>query len=216
MGIRAWLAALLLVPACVLAQSADPASDAPEQRNRGLFTPAASYAEALRAWRNAEDVNAWIGAKFEYDLSRAMRLSETQRGNGGALPIHAPEAFFADPAGVCLDLSRFAVETLLAIEAQSRPAYLMIEFAPLSIAGNTLRLHWMATFQREGGHYFFADSKRPGLIAGPYASVADFMAEYARYRGREIVRWRQTASYQRQMRTMAAKQPRPDPERDKR
>jgi hypothetical protein len=44
----------------------------------------------------------------------------------------------------------------------------MIEFDPVSLAGNTLRRHWIASYERNGMRYFFADSKRPGHIAGPY------------------------------------------------
>ncbi len=200
--------ALLLAGCASLPGGADPTSDAPEHRVAvsGGFTPAASYEEALRMWRGAEEINAWIGAKFEYDLQRAMRLSETQRGQSGSLPIHAPQAFFDEPAGICVDLSRFGVETLRAIAPESKPSYVMIEFAPMAIAGNTLRLHWLVSFQRDGRYYFFADSKRPGFIAGPYESVAEFIAEYARYRGRDIVVHRQLESYQRRMRTMATRQ----------
>jgi hypothetical protein len=202
---------LLLVGFVSLPVGADPASDAPEHRVvSGNYQAAASYEEALRLWRGAEEVNAWIGAKFEYDMSRAMRLSESQRSQSGSLPIHAPQAFYEQPAGICVDLSRFGVETLRAIAPDSKPAYVMIEFDPVSIAGNTLRMHWLVTFQRDGRHYFFADSKRPGHIAGPYDSVADFIAEYARYRGRDIVTHRLLESYQRRMRTMATRQVRTD------
>ena len=69
---------------------------------------APTYAASLQLWRSAEDVNDWIGARFEYDTERALRLSETQRANAGPLPIPPPEAFFAAPKGVCVDLSRFA------------------------------------------------------------------------------------------------------------
>jgi hypothetical protein len=207
-GIVNRLLCLLLLGGCAgLAGGADPGSDAPEYRIvGGSYQPAASYEEALRLWRNADEVNAWIGARFQYDMSRAMRLSETQRSKSGSLPIHAPDAFFNEPAGICVDLARFGVETLRAIAPESKPAYVMIEFAPMAIAGNTLRLHWLVSFQRDGRYYFFADSKRPGHMAGPYDSVADFIAEYARYRGRDIVAHRQPASWQRQMRTMATRQ----------
>jgi hypothetical protein len=67
------------------------------------------------------------------------------------------------------------------------------------------RMHWMAAFKRDGKHYFFADSKRPGHIAGPYASVQAFIAEYSAYRGRSIVAFRELESYQRKQRTMASK-----------
>jgi len=189
--------------------TANPASDAPEQRvdARTPLSEAPSYREALRLWRSAEDVNGWIGAHFEYDTARAMQLSETERNKGDGIAIYAPDAFFAAPSGVCVDLARFGVETLRAIAPQSNPAYVMIEFAPLSIAGNTLRRHWLVTFERNGQHYFFADSKRPGYIAGPYASTREFIDEYARYRGREVVAFREVDTYERRKRALATRQP---------
>ena len=213
---RVILAAMLAVAAIALAgcspltRTADPASDAPESRGayEGRHTEAASYAETLRLWRGADEVNAWIGARFEYDMSRAMRLSETQRQANGRMPILAPEAFFAAPRGVCVDLSRFAVETLRAIAPEARAAYVMIEFDPVSISGNTLRRHWIASFERDGKRYFFADSKRPGHMAGPYGSTQEFIAEYAAYRGRRIVSFREVESFERRVRTQAAKQSR--------
>ena len=206
--------ALLLLP-CLVAcatvpQAADPASDAPEVQRlqTASFKDAASYLEALQIWRTPEDVNAWIGAKFEYDMSRAMLLSETQRGESGKFPIFEPKEFFAAPSGVCVDLSRFAIETLQHIAPDVKASYLMIEFAPVTIGGNTLRLHWLASFQRNGEYYFFADSKRPGHIAGPYASTQDFVEQYARYRGRQIVAFRELETYQRKQRTLVPKQAR--------
>jgi hypothetical protein len=200
----------------VVAQNADPSSDAPEARTLPA-TPlreAASYGEAIARWRDADDVNAWIGARFEYDMQRALRLSETQRMLRGRLPIHAPDAFFAVPKGVCVDLSRFAVETLRRIDPASNPGYLMIEFAPASIQGQVLRRHWVARFERrfEGDtqFYFFADSKRPGHIAGPYADNAAYIKDYAVYRGREIVAFRDMQSTEKTTRTLAAKQQRDD------
>jgi hypothetical protein len=197
------------------AQRADPASDAPEARTPPTTalptTPlrqAASYDEALARWRGADDVNAWIGAHFEYDMPRALRLSETQRERNGRLPIHAPDAFFAAPKGVCVDLSRFAVETLRRIDPASKPGYLMIEFAPASIQGQVLRRHWVARFERDGQFFFFADSKRPGHVAGPYADNADYIKDYAAYRGRDIVAFRDMESTERKTRTLAAKQQR--------
>jgi hypothetical protein len=205
--VRVVIELIFLVTCTAVPAAADSVSDAPEPRvvDQGQVKEASSYEEALRRWRNAEDVNAWIGAKFEYDMSRAMLLSETQRTKSGRLPIHRPEAFFASPRGVCVDLSRFAVETLRAIDPHAKPAYLMIEFAPLSIGGNTLRRHWLASFERGGKHYFFADSKRPGSLAGPYASTREFIEEYARYRGREVVAVREMQSYERKERTPATK-----------
>jgi len=202
------LAAALAVCGCgTPAGRADPASDAPEARAPGShrYTQAPTYAETLKLWRGADDVNAWIGARFEYDMARAMLLSETQRRKNGRMPILAPEEFFAAPRGVCVDLSRFAVEALRAVAPGARPAYLMIEFDPVSIAGNTLRRHWVVSFEEGGKRYFFADSKRPGHIAGPYADTPAFIAEYAAYRGRNIVSYRELETYERQQRSRAAK-----------
>jgi hypothetical protein len=205
------IALLLLLTACGTAmRTADPLSDAPEGPRPVLaFTDAPSYPQALRAWRSPEDVNGWIGARFQYDMARAMQLSETQRSRAGAVPIHAPQDFFAAPAGICVDLSRFAVETLRQVDATLKPAYLMIEFAPARVAGNTLRMHWVATFRRDGQLYVFADSKRPGHIAGPYASAQEFVTQYAAWRQRSVVAFSERATYQRQQRTMAVRQSRP-------
>lgn len=191
-------------------EATDPSSDAPEVQRRQVasFKDAASYEQALQVWRTPEDVNAWIGAKFEYDMSRAMLLSETQRSGSGQVPIYQPHEFFATPSGVCVDLSRFAVETLRHIDPGARASYLMIEFAPVTIGGNTLRMHWLASFTRDAMYYFFADSKRPGHIAGPYASAEEFMGEYAKYRGRQIVAFQEIDSYQRRQRRLAPKQSR--------
>lgn len=185
-------------------EAADPASDAPEvQRHRVVsFQDAASYQEALQVWRTPEDVNAWIGARFSYDLSRAMLLSETQRSGSGRMFIYEPQQFFAVPSGVCVDLARFAVETLQHIDPNTEPQYLMIKFAPIQIAGNTLRMHWLASFRRDGKTYFFADSKRPGHIAGPYAGTQEFIEAYAQYRGRTIVAFRELESFQRKQRSL--------------
>lgn len=202
------LAAVFAMVACANAQTvADPASDAPESRPAiasGMKLPT-SYPEALRTWRNVEDVNAWIGARFEYDFHRAARLSETQRAQKGRVEIHRPEAFFAQPSGICVDLARFAVETLRAVAPETRPRYLMIEFDPVVIKGNTLRRHWVTQVERDGGLYFFADSKRPGHVSGPYASAEAYIQEYSRYRGRPIVSHRALESYERRMKARAEK-----------
>jgi len=199
----ALLACALILPP---ARATDPDSDAPEERRAPIaFVAAPSYSQALAAWRSPEDVNDWIGAKFEYDMARAMRLSETQRQVNGRLPIHPPAEFYAAPKGVCVDLSRFAVETLAVIAPDTQPRYVMIEFDPVSIRGNALRRHWVASFQRDGKLYFFADSKRPGHIAGPYASTQAFIEDYARYRGRTIVAHSERATYERTARTAAAR-----------
>ncbi len=202
---------LLILSACLnLPISADPDSDIPEAivPRIDAFRDADSYERALQIWRSPEEVNAWIGARFTYDVKRAMDLSETQRNGGESLQIYQPHEFFVSPSGVCVDLSRFAVETLRRIVPENNPGYLMIEFSPVRIAGNTLRLHWLAFFMREGKYYFFADSKRPGHIAGPYTSTEEFIRDYTVYRGRQILSFRVLESYQRKERVKAAKQSR--------
>lgn len=203
------LAAALAFAAPGGALAADPRSDAPDGRVvAAIVTPAPpTYEAALRAWRGADDVNAWIGAHFEYDAPRALLLSETQRG-AARLAIHRPVEFYSAPRGVCVDLARFGVETLRAIDPGAKPVYLMIEFAPLAIAGNVLRRHWLTGFERDGRRYFFADSKRPGHVAGPYDSTRAFLDDYAAYRGRTIVSSREVATYERTTRTLAAKRSR--------
>jgi hypothetical protein len=205
-AILALLAAACLAACGAVPERADPGSDAPETRvvpARG-YPEAATYPAALAGWRSADDVNAWIGARFQYDFARALQLSETQRQKNGRMPIRDPETFFREPRGVCVDLSRFAVETLRAIDPATNARYVVIEFDPVEIAGNTLRRHWIASFERDGQRHFFADSKRPGHVAGPYASLQDFAAEYAAYRGRRIVSVNERASYERTLRTRAA------------
>jgi hypothetical protein len=205
-------ACLSLPPAAWAQASADPLSDAPEGRVTPAvpsFIDAPTYAEALVRWRSAADVNAWIGARFDYDKARAIQLSETQRQKNGRMPIIAPADFFARPSGVCVDLARFGVEALRQIDPAAKATYLMIEFDPLTIAGQTLRRHWLAAFESGGQRYFFADSKRPGLIAGPYASTREFIAEYEKYRGRRIVAFQERESFERQLRRAAVRQQAP-------
>ena len=192
---------------------ASPASDAPDLqwRSGDAFKDAASYADAIKAWKTPQDINAWIGARFEYDTSRAMLLSEAHRSPSVQVPIHRPQDFFVAPSGICVDLSRFAVETLRTIDPGTQPTYLMIEFEPVMMAGNTLRLHWLASFRHDGKYYFFADSKRPGHIAGPYENTRDFIDDYTAYRGREVVAFRELDTYQRKQRALAATQSRERP-----
>lgn len=185
------------------AATADPRSDAPEgeRPTSAVVVPeAASYEEALARWHDAGHVNAWIGRHFQYDRARALQLSETQRQRHGTLPIVSPPEFFARPSGVCVDLARFGVETLRRIDPAANARYLMIEFDPLTLAGQTLRRHWVAMVEQGGQRYFFADSKRPGVMAGPYADTRAFIVEYERYRGRRIVAFQERASFERQQR----------------
>lgn len=192
--------------------TADPSSDEPENTHNSTvpFKATGSHDETLRVWKAPEDINGWIAANFSYDTLRAMRLSETQKAKNEKLSIYPPSEFFQSKTGLCVDLARFGVETLRNIDPSSDPKYLMIEFDPIQIQGNTLRLHWLVSFRRDGKAYFFADSKRPGHIAGPYNDTQAFINEYERYRGRKIIAFRELESYQRQRRTQAIKQQAPE------
>lgn len=196
---------LSLVGYANVLHSAESFSDAPEHTrdSTAVFEAAESYEHALQVWKTPEDINAWIAANFIYDMTRSMRLSENQRSNKEQFAIYKPMEFFATKSGMCVDLSRFAVETLKEIDVQNDSKYLMIEFDPIQINGNTLRRHWLASFKRDGKTYFFADSKRPGHIAGPYNNTKAFINEYEQYRGRKIISFRELASYQKQRRTQA-------------
>ncbi len=193
---------------CVSATSATD-SDEPEYgRDASVaFKAADSHEGSMRIWKTPEDVNAWIAANFSYDRARAIRLSETQRSKQAPLAIYTPSEFFDGKSGVCVDLARFAVETLKQIDPDSDPKYLMIEFDPVQLEGNTLRLHWLVSFKRAGNTYFFADSKRPGYIAGPYSDTQVFIDEYQRYRARTIITFRELPSYQKQRRERAPSRP---------
>jgi len=65
-----------------MAQGVDPSSDAPD----AVAVPAsehieaARYPEAFGRWRGPEDVNAWIGARFRYDSTRAPCSSRKRSG----------------------------------------------------------------------------------------------------------------------------------------
>lgn len=182
-------------------------SDAPDPQHVRTTGRVADfdYADVQRHWHRAEDINAWIGARFEYDRERALALSESARaGQAQRAAILEPEAFYAAPRGVCVDLARFAVSTLRRVDPDAQATYLMIEFEPVQVQGQWLRRHWLAAFRRDGAWWFFADSKRPGHLAGPYDRVEQFLADYAQYRGRPIVGHRLLPSYERRMRTRAA------------
>jgi len=182
--------------------------DAPEPRARAAaaIDMPKRYADALAAWRTPEDVARFIDASFVYDRDRALALAERPDARAPRPAIHAPEAMFERPQGVCIDLARFGVETLNRIDAGYGARYVMIEFDPVVIDGRSLRRHWVATFRREGKLWVFADSRRPGHVAGPYDDVDAFIADYARYRGQRIVASRETDTFLRVQRTARATQ----------
>lgn len=198
---------LFLISLPNIVHSAGFSFDAPEYKRDStrLFKASDSYEHALHIWKTPEDISSWIAANFSYDMARAVRFSETQRSKNDQFLIYQPAELFKTKAGVCVDLSRFGVETLRRIDPQSDPKYLMIEFDPIQIKGNTFRLHWLVSFKRNGKIYFFGDSKRLGHIAGPYNDTQEFINEYEQYRGRKIIAFRELSSYQKQRRTQGLK-----------
>ena len=188
--------------------AAPPESDAP------------TYQEALRSWRSIEDINHLIGERFVYDKERAIELSETRRSANpsNATPIHEPEAFYQAPKGVCVDLARFAFETAKKVAPAVEPHYLMLEFEPITIDGETLRRHWLVIFTRDGRFYSFGDSKRPGHIAGPFPTVKALVADYQSYRQRTVVAAKVMDDFRRrkQMRQMKSRVQQDAPQEDER
>jgi len=185
---------------------AEQLPDEPVARPAGVTRPAttpAAYRDALAVWKSPEDIAAFVDATFVYDRSRALALAESSRADGRRVDIHTPEALYVKPSGVCVDLSRFGVETLNRIDPSYAARYVMIEFEPVVIDGRTLRRHWVASFRRDGKLWVYADSRRPGHVAGPYHTIDAFIADYARYRGQTIVAWRETDSYLRRTRSVA-------------
>ena len=159
--------------------------------------PPASHAQAVQQWQTAEDIAAWAGRHFRFEAERALQFSSTQRRVGPPPTVAEPAELFERPAGICLDLARFAVETLRHVDPAAEARYLMVEFEPIEVDGHVLRLHWLGMYQRDGQRYIFADSDRPGHIAGPYARTQDFIADYAAFRGRPVVRHLELPSLQR-------------------
>ena len=185
--------------------SAQSLPDAPEPR--GAVAPLVDapkrYADALEAWKTPEDIARFTDATFVYDRRRALALAETTGPRTSRPAIHAPEAMFDKPHGVCIDLARFGVETLNRLDPAYDARYVMLEFEPVIVEGRSLRRHWVASFRRGGKVWVFADSRRPGHVAGPYESVDAFVADYARYRSQPIVAFRETGTYLRTMRAAA-------------
>jgi hypothetical protein len=169
-----------------------------------------SYTQALGIWKTAEDINRWVASSFTYDRTRAIKLSYNRKNKKKGISIYKPSEFFVTKAGVCVDLARFGVETLKKIDPNSDPNYLMIEFDPIQINGNTFRLHWLVSFKKGGKKYFFCDSKRPGFLAGPYNSTQFFINEYEQYRGRKIVSHRELDFYKKKRKLKSVKGRRPE------
>ncbi|MDD5091918.1 MAG: hypothetical protein PHQ23_13505 [Candidatus Wallbacteria bacterium] len=157
--------------------------EAPATKASGHAFPA-TYVAAMKEWKTVDDIHAWIGQCFTYDMQRALMLSENSKKKP---EIFMPAELYEKKSGVCIDLARFAVETVRTLLPTTEVQYLMIEFEPVTINGRTLRRHWLACYELDGKSYIFADTKRPANIAGPYDKVTDFIDEYGVYRQRKIM-----------------------------
>jgi hypothetical protein len=110
-------------------------SDAPSSQidvEKTDRTSILSYYGALQNWKSVKDVNNWIAQNFEYDMDRAMQLANNSRTRGKT-NIYKPDELFHYKKGVCVDLARFALETIQAIDPAIDVKYLLIEFEPSAL-----------------------------------------------------------------------------------
>lgn len=171
-------------------------SDSPNDtiHNVNNFNYPNSYNEALQEWTTVVQVNDWIKNNFKYDMERAKSLAENG-SERGKTNIYLPQEFYQIKKGMCVDLSRFTVETLNKIDTSKNAQYLMIEFEPITIEGKIIRKHWISIYKDPEGYYLLGDSKRPGYIAGPFDEVEDFIVAYQKYRERQIISWKVVLDY---------------------
>ncbi|MEE9362730.1 MAG: transglutaminase-like domain-containing protein [Cellulophaga sp.] len=163
-----------------------------------------SYNVALQQWKTVIQVNDWIKNNFSYDMERAKKLAENG-SERGKINIYSPHEFYQIKKGICVDLSRFTVETINKIDASKNAQYLMIEFEPITIDGKVIRKHWISIYEDIQGYYLLGDSKRPGYIAGPFEKVDGFIIEYQKYRERKIVSWKVLLNYKKKKKTFRQK-----------
>jgi hypothetical protein len=140
-----------------------------------------NYDAAVNAWKNRQNapelLSAWIGSNFTYDVPRA-KMSNPQP--------YEPVELFDRKIGICVDLTRFANETLKIIAPNSDPKYLKIDFEPCKLGKHDVSLHWMVQFKKGNKFYFMADSKHPGRTYGPCDSAQEFIEAYQGQRCRKI------------------------------
>jgi hypothetical protein len=178
-------------------------TDAPPSETRPIGTRVninSSYNEAVQEWKTVRDVNVWVAENFHYDLDRAMRLADNSKTREETF-IYTPVELFNLKKGSCIDLSRFAFETISSIDPSIEVKYLMIEFEPLHIGKILLRRHWMVVYKENGQFYTIADTKYPGYIDGPYENIDDFIAEYQKKRKREIVGYKVLDTYAKRLKS---------------
>jgi hypothetical protein len=111
-----------------------------------------------------------------------------------------------------VDLARFGVETARKVTPRAKAAYLMINFEPVVVKGNVLRRHWLALFEANKAYYSFADSNRPGHMAGPYASLAELVHDYQNYRQRKVISFQVLNDFRKKKRRKMLKKKKKSPD----
>lgn len=159
-----------------------------------------SYDDALASWTTPEDIMCWARDEFRYDLERALDLAEDSPIRADA-EIYTPRETFDARSGTCVDLCRFAVDTLRAIDPATPVNYLMIEFEPVRIADRTLRRHWLAVYEHPLGLVGFADTKYPGELGEPHRSLAALVADYEVRRERRVLGFELRTTFLKQLKT---------------
>jgi hypothetical protein len=159
-----------------------------------------AYSDAIASWKAPDDIARWVRDVFRYDLERALDLAEDSPVRSDTR-ILTPEETFMAGVGTCVDLCRFAVETMRAIDPTTSTNFLMIEFEPVRIANRTLRRHWLAVYEDPRGLFVFADTKYPGEINGPYLSLTQFLDVYETRRKRSVVRHEIRTTFLREVKT---------------
>jgi hypothetical protein len=159
-----------------------------------------TYDDALASWKTPEDIMRWVRDEFQYDLERALDFAEDSPASP-AVEVYAPRETFNARSGTCIDLCRFAVDTLRAIDSATPVNYLMIDFEPVRIADRTLRRHWLAVYEHPLGLVVFADTKYPGELSKPDPSLAGFVANYEVRRGRRVLGFRLRTTFAKELKT---------------
>lgn len=184
-------------------------SDAPEKNEIKSKADTISYSEAIGNWKSIEEINQWIGKNFHYDMSRAIALG-SKRNDGPKIAIFSPDEFFTVKSGICVDLSRFAFETLKKVSPDTETFYLMIDFEPIEIQGSIIRKHWVLAYKQNDQFYVTADSKQPGVISGPYDSIKDFITGYEKFRERKVVSFKLLNDYKKTQKKRLVKNQHPN------
>ncbi len=182
--------------------------DAPSSQTyqqNSIERPNYSFREAIIKWKTIQDINDWIANNFEYDMERALQLASNSKTRTET-NIYRPDELYDYKKGVCIDLVRFAFETIQAMDSTIFVKYLMIEFEPLTIGNRIFKRHWLVVYEENHQLYAFADTKRPGYISGPHEDIADFTNEYEKFRQRKIVTFKLTDTYKKKLKSRLLKQ----------